>query len=220
MFGRMKKKDWDRRQAFGKAMSSYYRAMSSFVFNDYSIEEKIDVIDYLMRLIKIDLASNRKLDSIYGLSWEDDLFPDSFKIGVSKKVKGVQGLGIVQEFPLNEQTYISTWKPISLLDIFKDVKKTGFKADCNHRARYYQELDWLQVYNGKHSATAGTVLGGLVPAEIVSIKNMYDHIWTDGAYWYCPESFGEDKRVWKTIDFRVAVLYELSKDKYELLKQG
>ncbi len=213
----MTKKDWNKQRAFGKALTNIEIALNHT--SKRTIEDRIEEIDYMMRLIRIDLASSRKLDAMYGLAWDDDLFPDVFA-WKGRYIKGMKSLEEERDYPLNEETYISTWEPKSLVKVFKTIKNKGFKTDGNHRARYYQELDLLHVYNGKHSATAGTVLGGSVPAEIVSISHLYDKIETDGVYWYCPDSFQSDKRMWKTSDFRVALLYQLSKMKYELVNSN
>lgn len=210
----MSKKDWHKQRAFGRAITNIDIALYDTLRG--TIAERVEAIDYMMRLIRIDLASSRKLDAIYGLAWDDELFPDVFQ-WKGRRVKGIEYLEKESNYLLNEETYISTWKPISLVKVFKTIKNKGFKANGNHRARYYQELDLLHVYNGKHSATVGTVLGGSVPAEIVSISHLYDKIETDGVYWYCPDSIQSDKRVGKTSDFRVALLYHLSKMKYELV---
>lgn len=216
-FGKMTKKDWHKQRAFGKALTNIEIAL--YPTSRGTIAEQIEAIDYMMRLIRIDLASSRKLDAIYGLVWDDELFPDVFD-WKGRHIKGMEPLEEERDYPLNEETYISTWKPRSLVKAFKTIKNRCFKANDNHRARYYKELDLLHVYNGKHSATAGTVLGGSVPAQLVSISHLYDKIETDGVYWYCPDSFKSDKRMWKTSDFRVALLYELSKMKYELVNSN
>lgn len=123
-------------------------------------------------------------------------------------------------FPLNETTYVSTWKSDSLFAAFLKIKNEVFKQDYNHEAVYYKELDLLHVQNGKHSAVAGSVLGGQVEAEVMSISDMFSEVETDGTHWYCFNHIQNNKIVGIVPDYRIAVLYELAKRKYKILKEN
>lgn len=175
------------------------------------LEDKISVIDYCMELVKIDLASSHKLDSVYKVNEADDLFPDRFKVKLWQYEKLLDFNGDKVTRKLDEKTYISTRKTDRLLRAFLSIVNKGFKEDKNnHWSYYYPEIDLLHVYNGKHSSVVGTVIGGEIEAIVVSIEKLVENgVVTDGAYWYCPVSAEVDKRIGIVSDFRIALLYEL-----------
>lgn len=220
-YGRITKKLFDQQMAYKKAMRYFKQGL---VRNDKLVspskEEQLAFIDYYMTLVKIDLVSSKKLGAFWEREFEDRFLPDPFAVG-SKMIYPTQKTGKIEKMSLNEWTYIATWKSRSLIDTFFKVRRTGFKQNSNHDGYYYKELDLLYVYNGRHSATVGTVLGGEMEVEVVSIEEMYkQNIVTDGAYWYCFSVWNNDKRIGDIDDFRIAVLYELSRQKWLLENKG
>lgn len=171
-YGRITKKLFDQQMAYKKAMRYFKQGL---VRNDKLVspskEEQLAFIDYYMTLVKIDLVSSKKLGAFWEREFEERFLPDPFVVG-SKMIYPTQKTGKIEKMSLNEWTYIATWKSRSLIDTFFKVRRTGFKQNSNHDGYYYKELDLLYVYNGRHSATVGTVLGGEMEVEVVSIEDM------------------------------------------------
>ncbi|MEX2803872.1 DUF6710 family protein [Streptococcus sp. H31] len=216
-YGRMTKDLFRQRMAYNKAMRYFEEGMarSNKLVSD-SKEEQLAFLDYYITLVKIDLVSSKKLSAFWGKDFEEFFLPDPFAIG-AEMIYPTQKTGKVKKMLLDEWAYIATWKANSLIDSFFKVRKTGFKQNRTHDGYYYKELDLLYVYNGRHSATAGSVLGGEIEVEVVSIEEMYrQNITTDGAYWYCFSVWKDDKRIGDIDDFRIAVLYELGRQKWLL----
>ncbi|MFS1663437.1 DUF6710 family protein [Streptococcus sp. zg-JUN1979] len=216
----MNKEDVSNMCQLNRARSRFKHAFTCFDYPERTTFDDIELLSYVMSLVKIDLASSAKLNAVYDNEWHQFLFPESFD-WKGNLIVSLKDTGEEKEFTLNEQTYISTWKPKSLLKSFFDIRKTGFKQNGNHEAYYYKELDLLHVYNGLHSSLAGSMSSGVVKAKVVSIEHLFDMLETDGVYWYCYQSIKDDKRLrGKVINFRLAFLFELARIKYELEKYG
>ena len=77
-------------------------------------------------------------------------------------------------------------------------------------------MDICVIENGYHSVAAGKYFGaGCLKAQVYDTQLAYPHITTDGEYWY---NGGEkifyhniSSEPFKVIDFRFALLYEISR---------
>ncbi|MEW6048423.1 MAG: DUF6710 family protein, partial [Bacillota bacterium] len=94
----------------------------------------------------------------------------------------------------------------------RSVGTKDFEFDkTNHRAHYFSPLGICYVSNGKHSVAAGVGhKRGYVEAVEHDVSVLFDHVYTDGRYWYSRHS-GE--RLGLVHDFRIGVLFELARQK-------
>lgn len=180
-----------------------------------TIWDQIEIIEYYMQLIKNDLATSAKIQTlytnileVYSVQYYDMLFPNDY----------VKVQDNTEKFMLGSDTYVSMWDLSRFNRVVSKIKKNNFKEDKNnHWSYYYKELDWLHVYNGKHSATLGSLHdNSYVTAEIVSISSMFGKVFTNGGQWYITNNGSDMYLEDPVIDFRVALLFELSYRKYQL----
>ncbi|WP_423055302.1 DUF6710 family protein [Zhaonella formicivorans] len=79
-------------------------------------------------------------------------------------------------------------------------------------AYYFSYVDICYVCNGNHSVASGIVYKkGHIEAKVYDITRLFEHVYTDGLYWY--NSHNNDI-LDDLFDFRVGVIYEVSKLKY------
>ncbi|WP_394899152.1 DUF6710 family protein [Clostridium paraputrificum] len=102
-----------------------------------------------------------------------------------------------------------------------NLSKLDFEYDSiNHIGIYYTFVDICYVYNGIHSTSSGIELkkeGNISVKDVVKIEELFDYVYTDGEKWY-DINLGEEIDI--VIDCRLAILYEVAKIKYEIIKKS
>lgn len=188
-------------------------------------EDKIVILDFVSEMVKKDLQSNVITTIFYS--------EDHFKKNLTRLLPPLYfDENNVEHYfqPEDASNYsknidlstdcvlVMPWNkdrlPKNILNIFKN----GFiHHPSNHMAYYYTELDICYVYNGTHSITSGIgYKNGLITAEVFQMNRIFEHIRTDGLHWY---STHNNIQLGEVYDFRVAIIYEIAKIKYNLLKQ-
>lgn len=92
--------------------------------------------------------------------------------------------------------------------------------EFHHAAFYYPYLDLCYIADGLHTSTVGVFRRkGSVTATICKIEQLFAHVRTDGKGWYNSHTV---EKIEAVFDFRIAVIYETARKKYELeqLLQG
>lgn len=189
-------------------------------FDQHSIEEKKILLNYMMDVIKRDIQSEYIADLFYhdeSKTIEYEFVPFMYydKDGTKHNIE----ISKTQEISLKDNYVITfPWDRWRMYDNIINIVKNGFKNDTNnHKVYYYEELDMCQVINGNHSIATGIYTqNGTVLAKVISMKHLFENLKTDGAYFY---SIHDNREIEKVKDFRIAVLFEISKMKYELEKK-
>ena len=119
----------------------------------------------------------------------------------------------------------------------RTFKAEKFKyQESNHAVDYYEYLDIACVYNGKHSMGVASYLGeGIIEANYYDTTKVFPYIETDGyAFYYNRKAITErladadiaitqkmedELRRRYRVDYRLALLYQLCRQKY-FLEQG
>lgn len=99
------------------------------------------------------------------------------------------------------------------------LKNNIFKyMEDNHMGKYYEIVDITYIYNGIHSISSGIELNkdsDITVKEVVNVSELFPHIYTDGVEWINSHN---NKPIYKVIDFRIAILFELARLKYNILR--
>lgn len=191
---------------------------------DYSgtVNEKILVIEYVMGVIRKDIEADALTRYLYHptnfyKAENYHLFPLKIFTEDGTEIKLVDD-GTVKKVKLGESCIISYISKLrSVFESIVSIKKPFVSGKTEHYARYYKEIDVCYVWHNLHSASMGMVRGGgEITANQVSLVKAYSHLNTDGNYWLNAHT-GEN--LLRVHDFRIAILYELSRMKYHLLEQ-
>lgn len=214
MFKKLLKKktnvlDVDPKREFYFALDFIQKAIE-----DEDKDSKTKILSFVEGLVKEDLRSDMLTKIIYN--------PNNM-------------LNKTSWFPLNYLNYDISQVPIVKIDLsttcviaypwnrerYKKMIKTLSKEDfkyhkANHIAEYYIPLDICFVTNGHHSIATGCgYKKGWIVAKEIDVTPLFEKIYTDGQNWY--ES-ATGKLIFDVPDFRIAILFEIARLKYELQK--
>lgn len=183
------------------------------------IKEKIDILEYVISTVKIDLQTDLLAKVIYK-GWDlmriSHPFPPYYYDEQGKelcifknrqdKIKINLATDCILVLPWDLKRYV----PAALY-----FKQQQFKYHKdNHYSIYYEYIDLCYIHNGIHSSSAGvTYKKGNILADIYSTKDLFAHVYTDGVHWYNEHNNQQITKVW---DFRTAVIYELCRMKFNL----
>lgn len=184
-------------------------------------EHKIIILDFMLDVIKEDLKNDLLSTIFYS------------KENFEKRIKLPFPFCFYDEFarehelfPLEEKRLIRVdlakncvlvlpWNRKRMRDSIKNIFASKFEFDeSNHKAYYFSHVNICYVYNGNHSIASGVVYKkGYITAEECDVSRLFDHVYTDGLYWYN----SHNKQVLDNLfDFRIGIIYEISKLKYEI----
>lgn len=180
--------------------------------------DKIVILDYVLSVVKEDLKTDllsyilynkenfsRELSSPFPLFYTD-------KNGNKNKVpeSGIKTIDLKSDCVL-----VLPWYRERLYKQIRNLFYHYFTYDRrNHCAYYFPYFELCYASNGTHSVSAGVVYKkGTILATQYDITVLFPHVHTDGASWYNShngETAGE------LDDFRLGIIYELAKLKYEI----
>lgn len=185
-------------------------------------EDRIIVLNFISELIKEDLKTNLLTTIFYNkepLEKEITLpFPFYFEDGFGRQASLSTEGGNTKEVDLtNDCVIVLAWDRDRMRNSIKNIFRNPFQfSSTNHLAYYYSYVDICYAYNGTHSISAGIVhRKGSILAKVVDIRPLFDHIYTDGVYWYNQHNHSKICELW---DFRIGVIFEISKIKFKLEK--
>jgi hypothetical protein len=183
-------------------------------------EDKIIILDFMLDVIREDLKTDLLTTIFYNKEnfgkeikipfplYYYDKFGNKFHLFQEKKK-------IVTVNLAEDCVLILPWHRVRMRDSIKNIIKNGFTFDeSNHRAYYFSYVDICYAYNGNHSIASG--LGykkGYIKAREYDVSRLFDHIYTDGLYWYNSHN---NNKLCDLFDFRIGIIYEISKLKYKI----
>ena len=186
------------------------------------LEDKTIIIDYILNIIREDIKTDLLTTIIYSeANFEKEIdfpFPYEFYDNLGNKIKTRPEKTTERKVNLSKDcVLVLSWDRERLRNSIKNIYKSEFEYHAsNHLAYYFTHIDVCYVYNGTHSISSG--IGhkkGFIKAKEYDISRLFDHLYTDGMAWY---SVHDNNKLGEIFDFRIAILYELAKIKYNLLK--
>lgn len=182
------------------------------------ISEKLDILDYLISTVKVDLQADLLSAIIYsGANLKEFDFPfPTYYHDENNVEKCICQADETKQVDLSRDCVLALpWRKQSHISMLLHLKEDAFCFDkCSHDCYYYDYIDLCYVLNGIHSISAGiTYKKGTVQAKVYHTKLLFPHIYTNGEYWFNAHT---KQSVSKVQDFRVAIIYELCRKKYNL----
>jgi len=179
---------------------------------------KILLLNYVLDTIKRDLKSEFQAASIYefgNLRYIDTPFP-YFYYDDNNIMQSIITKSDFKDIDLSKDcVFALPWKLESVINTIKNISYNEFEyMKNNHKSYYFKPVDICYVYNGIHSISAGmNYKKGIIKSRVCDITPLFNHIWTDGAYWYNVHT-NEVKD--ELFDFRAGLLFEVTKMRYKL----
>lgn len=184
-------------------------------------KEKIAILDYMLTVIKIDFQYSMFTDSLYK-------YPDvpihiwNFMPTVAYDENGVGinlSCGQTKIVDFSTDCVISVpWESERMIHSISHIFHDGFDQTAgSYTGTYFELMDVCYITNGLHHTAAGIVnKSGTVNVNVYHTGLAFSHISTDGANWHNTHTGAILDKVY---DFRIAALYEIAKNKYELINQ-
>lgn len=208
----------------------------SFIKQGYSyaenVQEKLTLLNYILDAVREDL----KTDLIGSILYHKDkmnrfldypIFPYYYvdeqgtKHNWHVKETGERTISLATDCVLTVP-----WEKGRLIHAVIASAKEAFRYDSkNQKAYYYHPVGICYIHNGKHSIAANVFhKKGTIQALEYDITALFPHVTTNGVHWLNAHtgevmelSAIEPKK--KVADFRVAILYEVAKMKWNLLHE-
>lgn len=187
-------------------------AKSLFDKNE-SIEYNMDLLDYLMETVKVDLQYDYLSKYFYEKDKNSHFFPldcynengEEISLDTKEYRKVSLKSDVVVSFP---------WDRARTQHILPAIKKEGFCfMESGHKGCYVKGLDFSYIVRGNHSIASGIFLKqGIIELKILDIPLMYPHVDTDGVNWI---NVYTGEKITTCSDFRICILYVLGKMKYD-----
>lgn len=188
-------------------------------------QDKVIILDFILDIVREDLKTDLLTTIIYSDEYFkreiDYPFPHECYDGLGNKVFTWPENDPDKDVDLSKDcVLVLSWDRERLKNSIKNIYKNKFEYhDSNHLSYYFTHIDVCYAYNGTHSISSG--IGhkkGLIKAKEYDVSKLFDHLYTDdGLSWY---SVHDKSKLGDIFDFRIAILYELAKIKYNLQKSN
>lgn len=196
--------------------------------SEKSFDDKIDSLDYIITMLKIDMQSDALASIIYRVCDKKkkqheiakSFFPKSYidKNGIKREIEtdkeNLKDISLRNDF-----VYSYPWEKKKIFPNILKIKKYGFKyIKLNHYSEFYPIVDMCFVYNGNHSIASGIYNKmGTIKTQVVDISPLFEYIYTeDGVYWYNTYDKSKNEPI---EDFRVGLIFEIVKIREKLKKE-
>ncbi|WP_316335396.1 DUF6710 family protein [Clostridium sp.] len=192
------------------------------IIDNESKENAIIMLDYMMETIRNDLKYSFLTEIIYSPRFQTlnitrkTFIPEFYVDEKGNKVNVTNRLN--KKINLRNDTIIVVpYRRERKRNAIVYLKNNIFKyMEDNHMGKYYELVDITYIYNGIHSISSGVELGkdnDITVKEVVNIVELFPNIHTDGIEWINSHS---NKSIYEVIDFRIAILFELARLKYNI----
>lgn len=185
-------------------------------------ENAVIMLDYMMETIRNDLKYSFLTEIIYSPRFETlditrKTFIPEFYEDKNGKVVNVTNK-IDKKINLKNDTIIAVpYRRGKKMNAIIYLKNNIFKyMEDNHMGKYYEVVNITYIYNGIHSISSGIELdkdSDITVKEVINVSELFPHIYTDGIEWINSHS---KKPVYKVVDFRIAILFELARLKHNI----
>lgn len=199
---------------FGYAMEFAQQALTE----ESKKEDKIVILDFMLDVIREDLKNDLLSTILYSKeNFEKTIkfpFPFCFydEFGDKHELflpeEKLVGVDLAKDCVL-----VLPWNRKRMRDSIKNIFANKFEFDeLNHKVYYFSHVNICYVYNGNHSIASGVVYKkGYITAEECDVSRLFDHVYTDGLYWYNSHN---NQVLDNLFDFRIGIIYEITKLKY------
>ncbi|HBT48667.1 MAG TPA: hypothetical protein DEA61_02160 [Caldanaerobacter subterraneus] len=190
-------------------------------------EDQILILDYMLSVIREDLKYDVLTNIFYKEKWFDKglRLPLPFPYYYYNK-EGIKFSIYEADFKpkkvdlAKECVLVFPWHREKMRESIKNIGKNEFVFQrTNHKAFYFSPVNICFVYNGNHSIGAGIGFKkGYIEAAEYDVTKLFEHVYTDGLYWY--NRHNNQKLEDDLLDFRIGIIYEISKIKHHIEKDA
>lgn len=185
---------------------------------DLSREEQIALLDFMLDVVREDLKTDLLSAIFYGkerLKTATQFpFPyryyDETGAELVLRPKGKRTVDLATDCVL-----VLPWDKQRMKKSIMTVFRNDFEFDRrNHITEYYSHVDLCYVRNCKHTIASG--IGhkkGSIQAEEYDVSRLFEHVSTDGGYWYNSHN---NQKLGTVFDFRVGIIYEIARMKHQI----
>jgi len=175
----------------------------------YSSTSRSDVIQFFMRILKIDLFGSDLTRILFSetrdlQSWHRDLiqyFPITYGYIVKRRLNMPVGDNTIVSVPWCMKRYGEAMRHLACNDF--DYRKD------NYTSYFFPELKLIKVFNGRHHLVLAKLKEqGALDVDVYPLTLCFPYFKTDGAYWI--DEMANTKKPVREIRF--AILYELARD--------
>lgn len=191
-----------------------YEYACEFLEKKYGVStiEHIERIKIGMKAVLRDLTTTSQAEFIYSdlkIKFYKPIIPETYNTKTMSETLKSKGRKTIH---LNKAHVLSCpRKESKMISTYNIIKRHGFKYQPEeHKGDYIKELDLCCVTsNGHHSITNGVLMEtGMIEMKTYSIAKMFEHVGTNGDYFYSEHTGKAIKAVY---DFRIGILYEYAK---------
>lgn len=188
---------------------------------DVNDDNIIDVIDTLIVMVGNNIKYDYISDFIY-CDYIRSCFANFFPIKIENDEGKIIEAEEIGKTEIDLQDAIIAPYPHSKRGAIRnllDRKKEDFIFySRNHYGRLYKPMNVFQVESGNHSLMACIThkKTGKLLVDTVDMTPLFDYVYTDGEFWMCKDGYFCNTSLF---DYRWAVIYELSRIKYEKQKE-
>ncbi|OZV13653.1 hypothetical protein CIW83_02965 [Tissierella sp. P1] len=182
--------------------------------------DKILILDYMINVIKLDLQYDLLTTILYSEEYFSKqvglAFPIYYYDEQGNQFETYPDDGERRKVDLSKDcVLVLSWNRNRLRNSIKNIYKNKFEYhSSNHLAYYFTRIDVCYAYNGTHSISSGVGhKKGFIEAVECDVSKLFDHVYSDGISWY---NIHNNSELTIISDFRIAILYELAKIKYNL----
>lgn len=183
-------------------------------------EDKVIILDFMLDVIKEDL----KNDLLTTIFYSEENFKKRIKLPFPScfydEFGGKHELFLPEEKLVRvdltkDCVLVLPWNRKRMRDSIKNIFASKFKFDkANHKAYYFSPVNICYIYNGSHSIASGVVYKkGYIIAEECDVSRLFNHVYTNGLCWYNSHN---NQKLDDLFDFRVGIIYEILKLKYNI----
>jgi|GEM_PF-1720532 len=193
--------------------------------SEEDLEQKLVLLDFMIQVIKNDLTANSLATTFYDEHFFENHLSASFfpmfyynQSGIKKSTYSLTKKGRRMVNLAEDCIFVTPWNTQKLQKTVTTLHHHNLEyLPETHFSTYYFPLGIWRIENGYHSISAGIgYKKGEILSKEIDITNSFPHITTDGTYWYNTHTRGRLSRV---LDFRIAVIYEMTKLKAKLINE-
>lgn len=187
-------------------------------------EDKIKLLDYILNTVKKDLKYSLLTEIMY--KEEHKAINLSRLVIFPERVYG-ENEELINTYKdsekkiniLEDDIIVVPWNRRRKVNSIKKLNKYMFQfQETNHMGIYYEDIDLVYIHDGIHSISGAIEInkkGEIYIRKVKDIRKLYNHLYTDGIYWYSTHT---NEKIDEVFDFRIAIIYEISKLKNKIKK--
>lgn len=183
-------------------------------------EDQLIILDFILDAIREDLKTSCLTSIFYNRENFEGICTEPFPYNYYDESGNILTMPCDSEAKkvvdlAKDCVLVFPWHRDRLRSQIKNIGRNEFiYQDNNHFSYYYSYLKICYVWNGYHSISSGIVhKKGYIKSKEKDITPLFNHVYTDGLYWYNSHN---NKKLFDLFDFRVGLIYEISKLKYRL----